>query len=111
LLRLKSEGSDPCARKALGVAHCVKPEPATTLPDYPKLAQQGWQNVATAVTGERTRQAAMDIHAEQMDRILDRLGPAGRRPPFCAIADQGEVRLRASATLFMFTSARLADVE
>ena len=53
------------------------------VPDYPKLAQLWWQNVATAVTGERTPQAAMDNLAEQMDRILARLERAGMKncPP------------------------------
>ncbi|GFE82981.1 ABC transporter substrate-binding protein [Steroidobacter agaridevorans] len=53
------------------------------VPDYPKLAQLWWQNVATAVTGERTPQAAMDNLADQMDRILARLERAGMKncPP------------------------------
>jgi glycerol transport system substrate-binding protein len=53
------------------------------VPDYPKLAQLWWQNVATAVTGERTPQAAMDTLAEQMDRVLARLERAGMKncPP------------------------------
>jgi glycerol transport system substrate-binding protein len=49
------------------------------VPDYPKLAQLWWQNVATAVTGERTPQAAMNNLAEQMDRILQRLQRAGMK--------------------------------
>ncbi|HKU15054.1 MAG TPA: ABC transporter substrate-binding protein [Steroidobacteraceae bacterium] len=55
----------------------------TNVPDYPKLAQLWWQNVATAVTGEKTPQAAMDNLAEQMDRILARLERAGMKncPP------------------------------
>jgi glycerol transport system substrate-binding protein len=55
----------------------------TNVPDYPKLAQLWWQNVATALTGERTPQAAMDNLAEQMDRILQRLERAGMKhcPP------------------------------
>jgi glycerol transport system substrate-binding protein len=53
------------------------------VPDYPKLAQLWWQNVATAVTGEKTPQAAMDNLADQMDRILARLERAGMKncPP------------------------------
>jgi glycerol transport system substrate-binding protein len=51
----------------------------TNVPDYPKLAQLWWQNVATAVSGERTPQAAMDTLAEQMDRILARLERAGMK--------------------------------
>jgi glycerol transport system substrate-binding protein len=49
------------------------------VPDYPKLAQLWWQNVATAVSGERTPQAAMDSLAEQMDRIMQRLERAGMK--------------------------------
>jgi glycerol transport system substrate-binding protein len=51
----------------------------TNVPDYPKLAQLWWQNVATAVSGERTPQAAMDSLADQMDRILSRLERAGMK--------------------------------
>jgi glycerol transport system substrate-binding protein len=47
------------------------------VPDYPKMAQLWWQNVATAVTGERTPQAAMDNLADQMDQIMARLQRAG----------------------------------
>jgi glycerol transport system substrate-binding protein len=55
----------------------------TNVPDYPKLAQLWWQNVATAVTAEKTPQAAMDNLADQMDRILARLERAGMKncPP------------------------------
>src|ERR1700742_4784139 len=45
----------------------------TNVPDYPKLAQLWWQNVAAAVTGEKTPQAAMDNLAKEMDRVLARL--------------------------------------
>ncbi|HZH26097.1 MAG TPA: ABC transporter substrate-binding protein [Azospirillaceae bacterium] len=45
----------------------------TNVPDYPKLAQLWWQNVAEAVTGERTPQQAMDRLAEQQDDVLRRL--------------------------------------
>ncbi|HET9447774.1 MAG TPA: ABC transporter substrate-binding protein [Steroidobacteraceae bacterium] len=51
----------------------------TNVPDYPKLAQLWWQNVATAVTGEKTPQAALDTLADQMDRILARLERAGMK--------------------------------
>jgi glycerol transport system substrate-binding protein len=47
------------------------------VPDYPKLAQLWWANVAEAVTGEKTAQEAMDNLAEQQDRILQRLERAG----------------------------------
>ena len=45
----------------------------TNVPDYPKLAQLWWQNVAEAVTGEKTPQQAMDSLAEAQDAILARL--------------------------------------
>ena len=51
----------------------------TNVPDYPKLAQLWWQNVATAVSGERTPQAAMDSLADQMDRLMSRLERAGMK--------------------------------
>ena len=53
----------------------------TNVPDYPKLAQLWWQNVATAVTGERTPQQAMDNLANQMDQVMSRLQRAGM--PVC----------------------------
>lgn len=49
----------------------------TNVPDYPKLAQLWWENVAAAVTGEMTSQEAMDRLAGQMDRILQRLERGG----------------------------------
>jgi glycerol transport system substrate-binding protein len=49
----------------------------TNVPDYPKLAQLWWQNVAEAVTGERTPQEAMDNLATAMDRVMQRLERAG----------------------------------
>jgi glycerol transport system substrate-binding protein len=53
------------------------------VPDYPKLAQLWWKNVATAVTGEKTPQAAMDNLADEMDNVLGRLQRAGMKncPP------------------------------
>jgi len=49
----------------------------TNVPDYPKLAQLWWENVAAAVTGEMSAQEAMDRLASQMDRVLQRLERAG----------------------------------
>jgi glycerol transport system substrate-binding protein len=49
------------------------------VPDYPKLAQLWWKNVATAVTGERTPQAAMDNLAKEMDTVMARLQRAGMK--------------------------------
>ncbi|WP_334186940.1 ABC transporter substrate-binding protein [Noviherbaspirillum sp.] len=51
----------------------------TNVPDYPKLAQLWWKNVATAVTGEKTPQAAMDNLAEEMDQVMSRLQRAGMK--------------------------------
>ncbi len=49
----------------------------TNVPDYPKLAQLWWKNVAQAVTGEKTPQGAMDNLAKEMDDVLSRLERAG----------------------------------
>ena len=49
----------------------------TNVPDYPKLAQLWWKNVAVAVTGEKTPQQAMDNLAEEMDQVMARLERAG----------------------------------
>ena len=45
----------------------------TNVPDYPKLAQLWWANVANAVSGQVSAQAAMDSLAQQQDRVLERL--------------------------------------
>ncbi len=47
------------------------------VPDYPKLAQLWWKNVAVAVTGEKTPQQAMDNLANEMDDVMGRLERAG----------------------------------
>jgi glycerol transport system substrate-binding protein len=49
----------------------------TNVPDYPKLAQLWWKNVAVAVTGEKTPQQAMDNLANEMDDVMARLERAG----------------------------------
>ena len=49
----------------------------TNVPDYPRMAQLWWENVAAAVTEEMTAQEAMDRLASQMDRVLLRLERAG----------------------------------
>ena len=49
----------------------------TNVPDYPKLAQLWWQNVAQGVTGEKTPQQSMDNLAEEMDKVMARLERAG----------------------------------
>jgi len=45
----------------------------TNVPDYPKLAQLWWQNVAEALSGEKTPQEAMDNLARQQDRMMQPL--------------------------------------
>jgi glycerol transport system substrate-binding protein len=49
----------------------------TNVPDYPKLAQLWWSNVAAAVSGDVAPQAAMDKLAAEQDRVLERLERAG----------------------------------
>ena len=49
----------------------------TNVPDYPKLAQLWWQNVADAVTGDKTPQQAMDSLAQQQDKVMERLQKSG----------------------------------
>ena len=49
----------------------------TNVPDYPKLAQLWWANVANAVSGELSPQTAMDQLAEQQDKVLERLATHG----------------------------------
>ena len=49
----------------------------TNVPDYPKLAQLWWQNVADAVTGDKTPQEAMDSLATQQDKVMKRIERAG----------------------------------
>jgi len=49
----------------------------TNVPDYPRLAQLWWNNIATAVTGENSPQQAMDNLANEMDQVLSRLERAG----------------------------------
>jgi glycerol transport system substrate-binding protein len=51
----------------------------TNVPDYPRLAQLWWKNVAVAVTGEKTPQAAMDTLAEEMDQVMSRLQRSGMK--------------------------------
>ena len=45
----------------------------TNVPDYPRLAQLWWPNVANAVSGAVTPQQAMDTLAAEQDRVLERL--------------------------------------
>jgi len=47
------------------------------VPDYPRLSQLWWQNIADAITGEVTSQVALDRLAEQQDAVMARLERAG----------------------------------
>ena len=47
------------------------------VPDYPKLAQLWWPNVADAVSGAVSPQQAMDALAQQQDEVLARLERIG----------------------------------
>ncbi len=49
----------------------------TNVPDYPKMSQLWWKNVAQAVTGEMSPQVAMDTLAGEMDDVMGRLERAG----------------------------------
>jgi len=49
----------------------------TNVPDYPKLAQLWWSNVAAAVSGDVTPQEAMDTLAKQQDKVMARIERAG----------------------------------
>ncbi|MCW7540069.1 ABC transporter substrate-binding protein [Aquabacterium sp. A7-Y] len=67
----------------------------TNVPDYPKLAQLWWKNIATALSGEATPQGAMDKLADEMDQVLARLERAGMAncPPKLAPAQDPRKRL------------------
>jgi glycerol transport system substrate-binding protein len=49
----------------------------TNVPDYPRLAQLWWENIAPAASGEVTAQEAMDNLAAAQDEVLGRLERAG----------------------------------
>jgi glycerol transport system substrate-binding protein len=49
----------------------------SNVPDYPRLAQLWWPNVANAVSGAVTPQQAMDTLAAEQDRVLERLERSG----------------------------------
>ncbi|MDO9192439.1 MAG: carbohydrate ABC transporter substrate-binding protein, partial [Undibacterium sp.] len=55
----------------------------TNVPDYPKMAQLWWKNIANAVAGETTPQAAMDTLADEMDQLMVTLQQSGLKvcPP------------------------------
>lgn len=45
----------------------------TNVPDYPKLAQLWWQNIAEAASGEKTPQQALNSLAAAQDKVMKRL--------------------------------------
>jgi len=49
------------------------------IPDYPKMSQLWWQNIAPAAVGEVTPQQAMDNLAAAQDKIMSRLQRAGMK--------------------------------
>ena len=49
----------------------------TNVPDYPRMARLWWANVATAVEGTKTPQAAMDTLAKNLDEVLADLQSTG----------------------------------
>ncbi|OYT91237.1 MAG: ABC transporter substrate-binding protein [Burkholderiales bacterium PBB3] len=49
----------------------------TNVPDYPRMAPLWWANVATAIQGEKTPQAAMDALANDLDDVLADLQRTG----------------------------------
>jgi glycerol transport system substrate-binding protein len=51
----------------------------TNVPDYPRMARLWWTNVATAISGEKSAQAAMDSLAVAMDDVLADLQVVGMR--------------------------------
>lgn len=50
------------------------------VPHYPLLAEQWWQNIAPAVTGEVTPQEAMDNIAKAMDDLMSKMDLAAFSP-------------------------------
>lgn len=69
------------------------------VPDYPRMAPLWWANVATALSGEKTPQAAMDTLAREMDAVLAGLQRTGMKhctprlnaalPPAQRLSDKG----------------------
>ncbi|MDZ7800906.1 MAG: ABC transporter substrate-binding protein [Trueperaceae bacterium] len=47
------------------------------VPDYPRLSQLWWQNIADAITGEATVEEALNSLAQQQDEVMGRLERAG----------------------------------
>jgi glycerol transport system substrate-binding protein len=51
----------------------------TNVPDYPRMARLWWTNIAPAISGDKTPQAAMDSLALAMDDVLAELQVTGMR--------------------------------
>ncbi len=49
----------------------------TNVPDYPRMARLWWPHVATAISGQKTPQAALDALAQDMDDVLADLQETG----------------------------------
>jgi glycerol transport system substrate-binding protein len=50
------------------------------VPDYPRMSQLWWPNMADAISGEKTPQEALDTLAQQQDSIMARLERANAQP-------------------------------
>ena len=62
----------------------------TNVPDYPRMARLWWPNIATAISGERTAQGALDNLAQEMDQVLNDLQKTGMQrctPKLNAVRD------------------------
>jgi glycerol transport system substrate-binding protein len=65
----------------------------TNVPDYPRMASLWWPHVATAISGEKSPQAAMDSLALAMDQVLADLQRTGMQhctPRLNAKRDAGQ---------------------
>ena len=47
------------------------------VPDYAKMSQLWWENISSAIVGEKTSQEAMNDLAKQMDKVMEREQRAG----------------------------------
>src|SRR5471032_1713060 len=52
----------------------------TNVPDYARLAQLWWSNIAAAASGEKTPQQALDNLAKEQDAIMTRLERSNVQP-------------------------------
>ena len=49
----------------------------TNVPDHPRMARLWWPRIATAISGDKTPQAALDALAQDMDAVLADLQNTG----------------------------------